>query len=230
MKVIKYSLLIISIFFISGKLIAQDAVKELDKVYGLDQTLYNGKKYSFIVPPGTSGHQFLQAQLFSDGTLTLKGKEYHDIALNYDIYNQQLLLQYADDNFPVNFIEVSKAWLQSFSLGDMKFRLLQLEKEPQFYQVIGDGPLQILYFWRKTLNLNDVIGTSNFVFSVPLRDSFVLMNRQLKPFKTRRSLIQLFDRGQRQEIKNYMRKNKIKVKKSSDHAMADLINFIGKLK
>jgi len=230
MKTITYSLLTTLLLFISGTLFPQDAAKELDQRYGLDQTLFNGKKYTFLVPPGTSRHQFIQSQLFSPGNLMLRGKEYRDVSLNYDIYNQQLLLQYADDNFPLNIIEVSKAWLQSFSLGNMNFELLHLEQEPHFYQVLGDGQVRILFFWYKTLNLSDVIGKTNFVFSVPARDAYVLMNGQLKSFKTKRSLVKLFDPGHRQEIKNYLRRNKIKVKKSSDQAMAELINFISKLK
>jgi hypothetical protein len=56
------------------------------------------------------------------------------------------------------------------------------------------------------------------------------MDGQLKPFRTNRSLIRLFDPGHRPEIKSYLRKNKIKVKETSDQAMAEMITFISNLK
>lgn len=228
-KSIMYSLLLIILFFISGTLISQNAVKVLDRVYGLDQTLYNGKKYNYFVPPGTEGHQYLLSPDYIAGSVTLKGKCYKDITLNYDIFNQKLLLQYEDETGALNIIEVSKAWLTSFRRGNMNFEFLNLEQDPHFYQVLGEGPLRILYYWRKNLNLNDAIGSSNFIFTHAIRDSYVLMDGQLKPFRTKRSLIGLFDPGHRPEIKSYLRKNKIKVKKASDKAMAEMITFIGNI-
>lgn len=230
MQRLKCSLVLISICFFSGTLLSQEPVKVLDQVYGLDQTLYNGKKYEYIAPLGTGGHPFLRSILFYPGSVTLKGISYHDIKLNYDIFNQQLLLQYADNTSPWNVIEVSTAWLTNFSLGSMNFERRNLEQQPRFYQVLGEGNVQILYFWRKNLNLNDAIGSSNFIFSPAVRDSYILTDGQLKPFSTKRSLVRLFAPGMRPEIKKYMRKNKVKIKKASDQVMAEMITFIGNIK
>jgi len=230
MKVTRCSLLIILLFSFSGKLISQDAAKILDKAYGLDQTLYNGKKYTFLAPPGTTGNQFLLSQLFSPGIVTVRGIRYANVSLNYDIFNQQLLLQYADEKSPLNILEVSKAWLQSFRMAGMNFELLSLQQEPQIYQVLGDGPVRILYFWRKNMSLNDIIGANNYVFTPTVRDSYVLINGQLKPYTSKRSLIKIFDSAKRGEIKNYLRKNKVRVKKASDKTMSEVINFIGNIK
>jgi hypothetical protein len=230
MKSIICSLLLSILVFSPGMLQSQNDARELDRVYGLDQTLCNGKKYAYFPPSGTTGHQFLLSFLFSSGSVTLKGKCYTDVSLNYDIFNQQLLLQYADENYPLNIIEISQAWLTDFHLGNMKFELLKLEQESKFYQVLGDGPVRILYFWRKTLNLNDAIGSTNLVFSKALRDCFVFMDGQLKPYTTKRSFIRLFDPKNRPEVKSYLRKNKVKVKKASDRVMSEMITVIGNIK
>ncbi|MFH1159522.1 MAG: hypothetical protein V1733_01060 [bacterium] len=230
MKSIMCSLLLIILFSFSGTLISQDAVKVLDRVYGLDQTLCNGKKYNYFLPSGTNGHQYLLSQDYFVGSVTLKGKCYQDITLNYDIFNQQLLLQYEDERGALNIIEVSKAWMKSFRLGNMNFEFLNLEQEPHFYQVLGEGPVRILYYWRKNLNLDAAIGSSDYTFTRAVRDSYVFMDGQLKPFRTKRSLIRLFDPGHRPEIKSYLRKNKVKMKKASDRAMAEMITFIGNIK
>jgi hypothetical protein len=209
---------------------SQDSVKVLDRVYGLDQTLCNGKKYIYKPPPGSRGHQYFLSPAYSTGSVTLKGKCYQDISLNYDLLNQQLLLHYTDETGAMNILEVSKAWLKSFSLGDKNFEFLNLEQEPRFFQTLGEGTARILYYWRKTLNVEGSIGSFYLTFSAPERNSYVLMGGQLKPFSTKRSLIKLFDPGHRSEIKSYLRKNKVKVKKASDQVMAKMITFIGNLK
>ena len=230
MKSLIYSFLIVVFCSIPGKMISQGVVKDLDQVYGLDQTLCNGKKYVYTPPPGTTRNQYLVSPFYTPGSVKLKGKVFRNILLNYDIFNQQLLLQYANDDGPLNIIEISKAWLNGFSLGNRNFELLKPDQEQRFYQVLGEGPVRILYFWRKTLNLNNAIGTYNFVFSNAIRDSYVLLDGQLKPFNSNRSLVKLFEQGKRPEIKSYLHKNRVKVKKASDQEMTEMVNFIGKLR
>jgi len=230
MKSIKCSLLLSILFSFSGTLISQDAETIFDRVYGLDQTLYNGKKYTYFLSSGTNGHQYLFSPDYIAGSVSIKEKCYQGITLNYDIFNQQLLLQYEDETGALNIIEVSKAWLKSFRLGNRNFEFLNLEQYPRFFQVLGEGPVRILYYWRKNLNMDVAIGSSDFTFTSAVRNSYVFMDGQLKPFRTKRRLIGLFDPGLRPEIKSYLRKNKVKVKKASDQAMAEMITFIGSIK
>lgn len=230
MRPLRCSLLIVYYFCLSAVAISQGVERNSIQVYGLDQTLYNGKRYNFTAPAGTTGNPFLNSPLFTVGKVKIKEKIYGNINLNYDIYNQQLLLQYSDGKRFLNIIEVSKAWLQSFSLGNRNFELLLLEQEPRFYQVIGEGPIKILYYWRKTLELNNVVGATNFVFSKALRDSYLLKDGQIKPFKSKKNLVQIFPQWQQPLIKNYLRKNKINLKKASDPIMSALITYISNIK
>ncbi len=211
-------------------LIAQDSVANPDKSYGLDQKLCNGKKYIYSPPPGTLEHQYLASREFMDGSVTIHGKTYDEINLNYDIFNQQLLLKYESDSGGTKILEVSKAWLTAFRIGTRNFEYLNLEDNPRFFQVLGEGPVRILYFWRKNLGLDVTIENSRYIFGSAVRESYVLLNGRLETFSTRRSLISLFDRKLRPEIKSYMRKNKIRMRRSSDQEMAKMITYIGTLK
>jgi hypothetical protein len=176
---------------------------------------------------GTKGNQYLLSPQYMNGSITMKGKCYQDLPLNYDIVNQELLLQYQEEAGGIYVIEVSKAWITNFSMGSMNFEFLSLEQEPKYYQVLGEGPVKILYYWQKKLDLDVAIGSSDFAFNRAVRESYVYMDGQLKPFRSKRSLIGLFNLGRRQEIKSYLRKNKINVKKASDKAIAEMITFIG---
>lgn len=224
-----HSLLVVTLFLICGKLISQDAAVVLDRVYGLDPLLYNGKIYTYFMPSGTGGNQFLLSADYLTGEVTIRGKTFEGISLNYDIYNQQLLLQYVNETGAFNTIGISKAWLEKFRIGNMEFRCLSLDNEPTFYQVLGDGPFFIMVHWRKDLKLDATFGAKNFTFTPPIKEQYVLISDQLKPFRNKRSLVSLFDPEHKPEINNYIQLNRIKIKKASDKIMTELINYIGNL-
>jgi hypothetical protein len=209
---------------------SQDSIPALDRVYGPDQTLYNGMKYRYTPPPASGGNQYLLSGAYFTGSVTLKDKTYPEISLNYDLFNQQLLFLFNDESGAMNIIEVSKAWIKGFRLDNRNFEYLRLQEEPQFYQVLGEGSLRFLYFWHKELSLEATVGTHAYSFTGPERDLYLLSEGKIKAFSNNRNLLKLFDPEHRPEIKGYMHKNKINVKKASDPVMEALISFIGRLK
>lgn len=223
------SLLVTSLICFSGKLMSQELALEIDRVYGLDPLLYNGKKYYYFLPAGTGGNQFLSSADFLKGDMVIRGLKFSGVSMNYDIYNQKLLLQYNDETEATSILEVSEAWLESFHLGEQEYKLLDFANDQRFYQVLGDGPLFILYYWRKELKLDPTSGAHKYNFGPSVKKRFVLIDGELLPFSNKRGLVSLFDAGQRPEIKNYMKSKKIKMKQASDQAMTELINFIGNL-
>jgi len=229
MKSLIRSLLVVILFLLSGRLISQDDAMEMDRVYGPDPMLYNGKKYTYFLPPETGGNQFLLSTDYFTGELTIKGKTFEGIILNYDIYNQQLLLTYANETGSFNIIEISKAWLESFRLENLEFRCLSYDNEPHFYQVLGDGPFFIMYYWRKDLKLDATYGAKNFTFTPAMKKKYVLIGDKLRPFSNKQSLVSLFDMQHKPEINNYIQLNRIKIKKASDETMTKLINYISNL-
>lgn len=224
-----FSLLLIVLVSIPVRVIPQSGLQDSDRIYGLDQTLYNGRRYGYFLPQGVTGHQYIFSPEFVTGSVTIRGKCYPGLTLNYDLVNQQLLLKYLDERGAPNIIEVSRSWLDSFCLGPMNFGFRDKDHDPRFFQVLGDGRLKILYYWQKSLNLDGTIGATKYSFTTARRDFYLLIDGQLKPFGTRRGLIRIFDPGRRQEIKNYLRKNRINLKTASDPEMVKMINFIGNL-
>jgi hypothetical protein len=229
MKSVIHPFFLLLIFFLSGRLMSQDVAAGYDRVYGLDPVLYNGKKYSYFLPPGTGGNQFIFSPDFFTGDVTIKGELFKAVTLNYDIYNQQLLLKYVDETGAFDIIIISNAWLEGFHLGDMEFKYLSLADGPRYYQVIGNGHFRILYYRRKDLKLDVSYGGSHHTFTPPVKSQYVLIEGRLQPFSNKRSLIAIFDPGLKPQIKNYFHINKIKLKKASDKTMTELINYIGNL-
>jgi hypothetical protein len=223
------SLLLAFLCIFSGRLFSQDAFHEFDKSYGLDPLLYNGKKYSYFMPSGTGGTQFIYSPEFISGEMVIKGYSAAGLDINYDIYNQKLLLRFNDETGASQILEVSEAWLESFRLGDAIFKLLAFNGEKRIYQVLGDGKYQVLYAWSKKLKLGDYAGHSIYTFSLPFKSRFVYIEGAIYPYNSNLSLVKNFPPDLKMGIKKYLKDRDIKVKKATDQAMADLINYISNL-
>jgi len=176
----------------SVSIFPQDAFRDHDRVYGLDPMIYNGRKYSYFLPSGTGGNQFFTSAEFMKGGVVVKGVECWDLLLNYDIFNQKLLLKYYDETGAEMIIEVSEAWLERFSLGKSEFTYLEINGQKRIFQVLGDGPYFILYSWRKKLDLNNSVGAERYVFSEPARTQFVMIDGEVLSFGSKASFIKLF--------------------------------------
>lgn len=230
MKLRLLTLVLISLSTLSHSAFPQDAAQLAGKAYGPDQTLFNGKKYSYYPPYLTKGHQYLISSAFVDGTVTLRGTCYRQVDLNYDIFNQQVLMYCRGQCGTVNILEVSGAWLEGFTLGEKRFEILDIGRGPLIYQVLGDGEVRILYLWRKSLELETIIGSSGYVFSSPVREAFLLRDDRPQRFGARNSLLRLFGKEERAAVRNYLHRQRIRLKRADDREMTSLAAFIENLK
>jgi len=198
--------------------------------YGLDPVLYNGKFYSFFLPEGTIGNPFMQDNEFRSGTVTIRGTLYESVLLNYDIHNQQLILKYTNQLGATNLLSISDAWLEAFTIGDMKFEVIQdADTLKRFYQVLGSGPMRFCFYHSKEKILDYRLGTQNNRFKHTDTKRYLLLAGNRQRFYNNRSFIALFDTGKQIPIKKFLRQHKIKVNKSPDGKLSELINYCNTL-
>ena len=197
-----------------------------DDVYGFDPMLYNGRYYTFFSPLNARGNQYLNNRGFESGTVTLRGVTYTDILLNYDIFNQQLLLEYSAAPGISQVIILSDAWIEKFSIKDRNFAVIKVaENEKHFFQEIGKGQFRILYFWKKHMHLESVVGGTRMTFSKPLREMNLFTEGKIVRYQDNKSFSNLFRPGNKEKLREYIRDHRINVKKASDKVMEDLINY-----
>jgi len=217
------------LFLISGNLLSQEGVNEYDKMYGPDEVLYNGKKYTYFLPAGTEGNQFFASPQYTIGTVTIKDKIFTGLALNFDIYNQQLLMTYKNENGITEIIEISQAWLKGFHLLEKDFILINKDGESKFYQMLGNRSAKFLYYWYKTMKLDMKYSAQNYVFSAANRIVYLYYDGKTIPCRNKRSFKSMFDDEKWAGIRSYMHKNNIRLKKASDNKMTDFADFIDSL-
>lgn len=218
------SILLFFLLLISKQLSAQSP--DIKDCYGTDGVLYNGAIYRFYIAPSTTGTPFITGSEFSKGELTVRGKKYHDLALNYDVYNQQLVYQFTGINGGLNMIEISKAWLESFDLSGKHYILISnRDSVARIYQAIGSEKYKVLYYHYKELALSTATTESNMRFTNSIRESYLLKDNNLYRYTNNRSFIRLFEKDKQADIRKYLRQYKIKVRKSDDIAISGLIEY-----
>ena len=210
--------------------LSQDFFLEANQVYGRDPMLYNGKRYTYILPTVTQGTQFFPEKEFQNGAVTIKDVEYPVSHLNYDIYNQQVILSYENEARATDLIELSQAWMDSFRLGNQFFQFISYPGiQAGIYQVIHSGDLQILYHWTKTLKLDIGYGSNQYIFSDPQRRSYLKINDLVVEYRSNRSFVAAFDDQHQVPVRKFLQANHLNVKKASDRSMADLLTYCGGL-
>jgi hypothetical protein len=219
-------------FIIAGASVinAQQAIIDKDEVYGSDPVLYNGRFYTFNPPLNTGGNQYFSDPQFEAGSVTLRGVTFRNLLLNYDIYNQQLIIKYKIRSGAVNQIIVSDAWLEAFSFKGLDFKVFNTRDNiKRIYQSLGDGPCHILYYWGKTLKLENTYGATNHTFSAAGKEKNLFIENRILQYRNNKSFYSLFVPEKKIAVKEYLRSHKINVKKANDLAMTQVINYCNTL-
>ena len=205
-----------------------DYLAECERKYGRDADLVNGEKY-FYPYSRTEGDPFFFSGAESS-KIRIKGKDFEEQSLRYDIYNQLLVLDYEDVYGGTTSLVLRKEWVESFSFGSVKFKgKTDSEGELIFYQVIMEGRVSCLYKWSKDYQLNLSSGEQNYYFTEPQKEAFLYIADQFYPFKSTRSFLNAFGEEQQKSIKQFIREAKIKVKNAPDSQMRHLIEYCNSL-
>jgi hypothetical protein len=206
--------------------IAQQNFNIADPVYGSDPLIINGRYYSFFPSLRTEGNQYLADPGFDTGSVTIRGKTYSDLTLNYDIYNQQLLLKFRSTAGADNLIIISEAWLDRFSFRGMNFNLIHLQDTAKrIFQIVGSGPVTIGYKWKKDLKPDSFYGALHYSFSPPKKEMNILAGCQVVRYKNNRTFCAALDEKRRTAVREYLARHKINVKKATDSTMGEVIDY-----
>jgi hypothetical protein len=207
-------------------LFAQQYNKGFDDVYGMDPELYNGQIYKYYVNTDTKGTQFLSGPEFILGTVRIKGITYPDVKLNYDVYNQQLLLESPNSIYTNTILILSETWLEGFSLGSAVFEVVRFQDTSRrICQVYGNGSHRILTFWTKEQKYGYEYAAPYLIFSTPKKEMYLQSGNAITRFKNNRSFISGFDKPSQAAISKYIHQHKVKVKKAGSDTLNTLITF-----
>ncbi len=200
-----------------------DATLEFMEV---DPLIQNGIYYVYPYY-NAEGHPFLGDKEFKTGTVIFRDKLYDGIGLNYDIFNQQVILsRKSGDVFQMTLLPEN--FVSGFSIENRLFRSESFDQQPtQYYQVVAEtGTLSCYYSWYKNrLESRNSGDYMIFSFSDPKRRNYLILKGILYRYKNNRSFIKAFPEPARATIREYMKENRIQVGEVNDTLMNEVIRY-----
>ncbi|MGW8314936.1 MAG: hypothetical protein ACWGNV_04990 [Bacteroidales bacterium] len=206
----------------------RDIRNYFDRSYGSDYNLLNGRRYYLYY--SSNSHPFLSSEQSQPGDLILGGIPYHGVPINYDLYQQELLLQYISQSGETRQVILNSEQVDEFVLEGKVFRKISFEGRDRGYaQVIRADELEFYIFYSKKLNYTPSMNTTPYHYTKLAKHIYLERDGTAEPVGSRGTFLQQFDPGNRQAIKQYMKQQRIRLKKASDDALTGLLRFCDQL-
>jgi hypothetical protein len=215
---------------IAGRNLFQLVNNKVDSLLGNDFLLMNAR---FLVQkfPFAKGKPYFEASNDEPGKLVLGKKEYNNMKLLYDIYDQKL--SFVVEN-PVNYgsiLELNNQAITRFRLDNRNFvNSCELPILPQtgFYEELYPGKhFKVYGRWSK--EYIDII-TDEYIgeFSHQKRRLLFLVDTSIVEVSSGHGFVRLFE-GKSNQIKSFLGKKKIRLSKSDNTELKKLFEYTDSL-
>lgn len=234
----KYLVLLISIQ-IFGSLTAygqnsksKESVQELlrysQNYYGIDDELVNGCVYQ-MHDYRIQGSPYLFENVWSNGTIFIKGREYSNLLLKYDVLNDALVLNTQINEYN-RLLSINKSQIDSFLIENRLFVssriLFNNQKEVTFLEKINTNSYSLLVEYKKVYLKTYNNLTPYGRFSSLKKNVILFHNGIITNANNTSSFIKGFeDNIDKKKVKNYMKQNGIKYSDASSRELKELITY-----
>jgi hypothetical protein len=192
------------------------------------QLLFNGRIWRNLYYR-VRGHQFLFSDSFLPATIVINGKTFPGISIKYDVCNDELLTK-AGQNI---IIQLNKQMVESFTFeyNNKSWRFLKLEKDSlndlnSYVNLLYKGDVSLFVKYRKSILLLAVDNKYD-EFELMLK-IYVMKDGKAFPVSNQKDVIALYS-SYKQQIRNFIRTNKLQISRKSPESFVPLIEYCDKL-
>ena len=149
-----------------------------NRSYGVDHNLLNGRQYHLVY--SSVSHPFYNTDQYTAGSLLLNGVNYEDIPINYDIYKQELILQYTTYSGQSRMLVLTRELIDRFTLEEKIFRRMSFpETGARFFQVVSSGEISCYIYWEKKLAYSPSSFSTSYNYNKASRRVYFFKSGQL---------------------------------------------------
>jgi len=199
---------------------------KVDSLLANDFILMNAR-FHINKYPRVKGKPFFEATYDTPGKLVLGKKEYNDIRLMYNIYDQKLSFVVEQKGYNGTILELNNQVITRFHLDNKIFvNSFELPILPQtgFYEEIFLGKhLKVYARWSKDY-VESITMQNIGEFTSQKRKLFFEINGKMVDISSRKMFLKIFE-GERNKIKSFMKGNKIRLFKSNNIDLIKLFSF-----
>lgn len=191
--------------------------------------LYNGPEH-IPYSPALEGHAYFLDKLIHTGTVVYDGIIYNNVKMQYDLIRDYLVIVHFDGFFRMNLVTEK---VKEFSFNGHQY--VRLEKDSVnglpfadgFYDKLYSGSMTVLT--KRTKRIEETV-TDRLIQKVVEKDFYYVYNG--KKYIHVRSFKSLLDivKDRSKEVRQYLRKNKIRYRKERENAIVKAIEYYDSLK
>lgn len=192
------------------------------------QLLFNGRVWRNLFYK-VRGNQFLFSDSFIPGTIAINGKTFPDCSIWYDILNDELLTK-AGQNI---IIQLNKEMVEGFTFNYnfktwrfLKFQKDSLNDLTGYVNLLYQGNVSLYVKYRKVILMLAV--DNKYDEFEQTQKMYLMKDGKIYPVGNQNDVIALYS-SYKQQIKNYIRINKVKISRKSSESFVPLIEYCDKL-
>jgi len=187
--------------------------------------LYNGSQYVVYAQTIQDGIPFFEITEPSNGNVTYWGVEYKNVPLLYDILKGEIITVVPSTNY---LIKLNSEKVSSFEVLNHKFIRIAKDSSNKniktgFYDVLYDGQTAVYKKEIKTLN-EDLSSGKLRTFILDENAFFIKKNNVFFTVSNKSSLLDIL-KDKKKEVQEFIRKNKLKIRKDKDNALPKIAAF-----
>jgi hypothetical protein len=188
------------------------------------QILFSGRLWRNIYYM-VKGDQFLFTSGLLNGSVTIQGREFRDILMNYDIFKDEVLAM--NDNGMM--IQLNKEKIDSFALEynfrTYKFRNLDadsLNNITGYVNVLFDDGLLLIVKYKKEIVMLAV--ENKYDEFNQLHKIYLMKDGNYNLIRGKRDILKLMD-DRKQQVKQFIRANKLQVTKNNPDSFVPVVEY-----
>jgi hypothetical protein len=206
----------------------EELLRYSQNYYGIDDEIVNGCVYQ-MHDYRIQGNPYLFEEGWSTGIVFIKGKEYTNLQIKYDVLNDAVVLNTQINEYN-RLLSINKSQIDSFLIENRLFVsskiLFNKQGEQTFYEKINSNTYILLVKYKKVFLKTYNNLTPNGRFSSLKKDIILFNGGVTKNANTFNLLIKGFeDHIDKKKVKNYMKQNGIKYSDASSRELKELITY-----
>lgn len=198
-------------------LILKNLKTHTDNIYRLNDLLVNGKLYRPLNANANGSPYFQNDKLWRKSKLFIKGTEFSDQNILYDIENDELIANIINSDGNTKNIVLDQDFIDSLWIEDHFFINISPFTEEQIkgiYEQVYHGRFKALIkhhvTYKRVINYN----SPNGYYDDPETSLFILAGKRLIKIPNKKSLLNYFE-NDKKEIGRFIRRNNINLKTAS---------------
>lgn len=200
----------------------QDPLKE-------DQTLFNGRVW-FNHYYNVRGDQFLFSKNYLSGSLSMNGKSYKNIGINYDIYKDEIITR---TNLG-KLLQLNKEMVDSFTLlfENIKYRFINLKVDSLqglkgYVNFLYEGKSALFVKYKKEIELLAVDDKYDLFYQT--HKILLIKDGIANQINNKGDLLKVLS-DKKAQIREFIKRNRIKVSKKDPQSIIPVVKYYDTLR